>query len=101
MGWDLMISIILLVTCITTPFDLAFQEETDAATNYVIFRYVIDFLFGIDIIINFNSATQNQIFEIEDDRTTLSLNYFKGWFWVDFLSIIPFEFIVKSIAMSS
>lgn len=29
-GWDLLIAMILLLTCITTPFDLAFAEELDA-----------------------------------------------------------------------
>jgi hypothetical protein len=61
-GWDLMISMILLLTCITTPFDLAFAEETDANKPYVAYRYCIDFLFLMDIFVNFNTATQDEIF---------------------------------------
>jgi hypothetical protein len=29
MGWDLLISVILLITCVQTPFDLAFSAELD------------------------------------------------------------------------
>ena len=28
-GWDVFISLVLLITCITTPFDMAFGEEFD------------------------------------------------------------------------
>lgn len=56
MGWDLLISVILLVTCFITPFNLAFSEEVDKVKLYVAFNYSIDFLFLIDIIINFNTA---------------------------------------------
>ena len=55
-GWDFMIAMILLITCVTTPFDLAFTDETDSNTGYVIYRYIIDFLFFCDIIVNFNTA---------------------------------------------
>ena len=55
-GWDLMISVILLITCVTTPFDLAFANEVDANMNYNIYRYCIDFIFFLDILINFNCA---------------------------------------------
>ena len=57
LGWDVLISIVLLLTCVLTPFDLAFQAETDKMEIYVKFRYAIDIIFGIDILINFNCAT--------------------------------------------
>lgn len=56
MGWDILISIVLLISCITTPFDLAFAVETDSLVNYIKFRNVIDIFFLVDILINFNTA---------------------------------------------
>ena len=68
MVWDLLISVILLLTCFVTPFNLAFTEEVDKVVWYVTVNYAIDFLFLIDIFINFNTAYQNELYETIDDR---------------------------------
>jgi hypothetical protein len=95
MVWDLMISVILLLTCFVTPFNLAFGEEVDAVVWYVVFNYSIDFLFLIDIIINFNTAYQSELYETIDDREKIAMNYIKGWFFIDLLAIIPFEVLLQ------
>ena len=68
MVWDLLISIILLLTCFITPFNLAFAEEVESVYWYVAFNYSIDFLFLLDIFINFNTAYQNELYETIDHR---------------------------------
>ena len=68
MVWDLLISVILLLTCYITPFNLAFSEEVDTVSWYMILNYSIDALFLIDIWINFNTAYQNELYETIDDR---------------------------------
>lgn len=64
MFWDLTISILLLITCVTTPFDLAFAQEIDDIHWYNVFRNLIDLLFFIDIIVIFNTAFQTDVMEI-------------------------------------
>lgn len=54
--WDTLVSIILLITCYLTPLNLAFSDELDHITWYQALNYVIDGLFFIDILINFNTA---------------------------------------------
>lgn len=56
MFWDLIITICLLISCILTPFNLAFTDELEEVYWYVIFNYMIDLFFAIDIFINFNTA---------------------------------------------
>ena len=56
---------------------------------------MIDFLFFLDITVNFNSAYYNDLNEIEDDRKMIALSYIKSWFFIDLLAIIPFEHITK------
>ena len=34
-GWDVFISLVLFITCIATPFDMAFGEELDGKYHYV------------------------------------------------------------------
>ena len=61
------------------------------------FNYSIDIFFALDILMNFNTATVDEHFNITDDRLEIALNYFKGWFLIDFLSIIPFELMTAIV----
>lgn len=54
---------------------------------------IIDFLFLIDIIVNFFSAYYNEKYILIDKRTQIACNYIKGWFIVDVVSILPFNLI--------
>jgi hypothetical protein len=57
--WDLLISLVLLISCFSTPFNLAFPELEENIRWYRIASWTIDVLFLIDIIVNFFSAYQN------------------------------------------
>ena len=52
--WNVVIIILLLYTCTYLPFSMAFVEKDNEAE--VIAGYVIDFLFFVDIIVNFLSS---------------------------------------------
>lgn len=59
-------------------------EYLDMAMNVVFF---------IDIVLNFFTAIFTNDLEIIDDRKEIIISYLKTWFAVDFVSIIPFDFI--------
>ena len=44
----------------------------------------------MDIILIFNSAYQNDDFEVIDYRTQIAKEYLSGWFFFDVFAIIPF-----------
>ena len=92
--WDITISIVLLVTCFVTPINLAFADEVEKVQWYVIFTYCLDFVFLIDIFVNFFSAYQNDVFKMIDDRKVIAVNYIKGWFLIDLIAILPFDLIM-------
>ena len=54
--WDVFVSIILLISCFSTPLDLAFPQVAENDADYRRFNYTIDCLFLVDIIISFLSA---------------------------------------------
>jgi len=58
---------------------------------------IVDFSFTIDMIVTFFSA---QYFPnnlgVNDDRRNLAAAYIKGWFFIDFFSVFPFERIMTS-----
>jgi len=93
-AWEISGSIILLGTCILTPFTLAFNEELDQIPWYTNLNYAIDIFFFFDIIINFNMAQMNDQYVVLSNRKEISCLYLQSWFLIDLLSIIPFELVV-------
>ena len=89
--WDLLQSVCLLITCFLTPFNLAFYDYLETILWYTIFNYVIDGLFAVDILINFNSVIIDDNYVQIDDRKEIAKFYLSGWFFIDFLAVIPFE----------
>ena len=58
----------LLYTCITTPARIAFDNDNDIEVGWETIRWIVDFLFLIDIVVNFNTAYQDDDFKTIDDR---------------------------------
>ena len=53
--WDIWMTFILIITCIFTPLNIAFDYNQENSTvEYV--DYLIDFIYLIDILVIFNSA---------------------------------------------
>jgi hypothetical protein len=53
--WDLIITFILIVSCFITPFRLAFDID-DESLKWKVIGYLIDCMFLVEMIVNFNSA---------------------------------------------
>lgn len=64
-NWDLLITVILIFTCIVTPFRVAFVSPSESpefafefsdSQTWSIINYTVDICFLIDLICNFFSA---------------------------------------------
>lgn len=93
--WDIIQSVVLLLSCILTPFNLAFATEVEEVLWYTMFNYAIDIIFLIDIIVIFNCAVEIEL-NLEADRYKIAVTYLKGWFLIDLLSIMPFELMIPA-----
>ena len=74
LNWDMLITVILLYSCIATPVQIALYEELDGVGKRL--NQIVDSLFFIDIVIIFNSAIYDDEFEIVDDRQEIVKQYF-------------------------
>ncbi|CDW81599.1 cation channel family protein [Stylonychia lemnae] len=92
--WDILITLMLLYTCIQSPYSIAFFETNDY--KWIIPNAILDFIFFIDIFINFSTAFYDKEFEKIEDRSKIARNYVTSWFTIDFLSIIPFDYIYST-----
>jgi hypothetical protein len=84
-------TIVLLVTCIITPYHIVFSRSNELVNN------LTDVLFAVDILVIFNTAYYNLNMDLVDDRKAIAKHYLKGWFTVDLLPIIPFEIMLTKI----
>ena len=96
MGWDVFISLVLMVSCFTTPFDLAFPQILEEAPAYAAFSSAMDVLFLVDIIINFFSAYEDEYYATQDDFKVIAKTYLRGWFIVDLLAIVPMDWFLPN-----
>ena len=54
LNWDLFIMLLAIYNCVSIPFNAAFTP--DANVVYLVFDSAIDFLFAVDIVVNFRTS---------------------------------------------
>ncbi|CDW71411.1 UNKNOWN [Stylonychia lemnae] len=99
--WDLLITMyyiqyilffrLLLYTCIQCPYSIAFLDNP--GNIWIIVNAIVDFLFLVDVAVNFFSAFYDKELELIDDKKVIAKSYISSWFAIDFLSIIPFDML--------
>ena len=98
--FDILVLIMVNVSSLIILYDFCFIETDTKETklfSHTIIYYIIEVFFAIFIILQF--------FQTYQDRATLliiknlkkiALRYIKRWFFIDFISIIPFELFFSS-----
>ena len=71
--WDVLMTVILLYSCIATPVQIALWEELVGAG--LVINTVVDFVFFVDIIIIFNSAMIDDDLMIIRNRFQITMDY--------------------------
>ena len=92
-AWDLFITLVLLLSCIMTPINIAYAKNPTTLTESIL-NTTIDCLFLCDIIVNFSAAYYTEDMELVDDRKEIAKTYLSGWFTIDCLAILPFDLIL-------
>lgn len=90
--WDGVITLVLIFSCMVTPYRLAFNKEDPY--EWVVINIFIDIFFGIDIILSFISAYYTEEYELIESRRMIAKNYILGWFSIDVFAILPFDLIM-------
>lgn len=85
--WNLIIILLLGYTSTVVPFQVAFVDIDSFST--IVFNYIVDILFGIDIIINFFSAYELANTRVEIKLKTIACNYLATWFFFDLIATFP------------
>ena len=76
------------------PVRLAFGEDNETLAWLIIYS-IIDFGFLLDMVFSFFTSYTDDLTNIEViDHKRIAKHYFKGWFIVDFMSVIPLDYIL-------
>lgn len=73
------------------PVKFSFYADVDTP-EWDILDYCTDFIFFLDLIVTFFTPYYNGD-TLVTNLKSICCNYLKLWFWLDFLSIFPFELI--------
>jgi len=84
------ICFLLVAVCVIVPVRICFvQRDSQAVKN--IFG-IVDFCFFIDMIVTFfTTITDEEELKEITNKKKIAKAYLMGWFWVDLISIFPFD----------
>ena len=87
--WDFLIVLLIAYSSLFVPYKAAFENSTTQFWFY--FDLIIDSIFICDIVLTFNSTYyREQDGLLETSRKQITINYLKGWFFLDLITSIPF-----------
>ena len=95
--WDLMIMCFAIWNAWNVPYSVSFDEDFDEMLSILVLNSLIDFLFFIDIILNFRTS----FFDMESgeeilNKKEITKHYLKsGKFFIDLLSALPFDILLS------
>jgi CRP-like cAMP-binding protein len=85
--------VFLLYMAYVLPVRTAFQMDPQPGSNDFAIDVFIDALICIDIFLNFHKYTKDGP-ELVTNKAQLRREYLRGWFIVDFLSVLPINYIM-------
>lgn len=92
--WDLVMIFLLIFVSVVTPFEVGFVTGGMHMLFYV--NCVIDLFFVADMLMQFYLAFEEEgqaAVRLVTDLRRIRMRYLRGWFIIDFISIIPFDAI--------
>ena len=99
--FDMLVLIAVNISSLYLLYELCFrisdQHESKEDNSFTIEYYIIEIFFIIFIILQFMQEYQDpETFTIIRDHKKIALRYIKGWFFIDIISTIPYEFLVNN-----
>jgi hyperpolarization activated cyclic nucleotide-gated potassium channel 1 len=90
----MLVALILIITALVTPYRIAMYDAD--SLNWILVDSTIDFLFAVDIVLNFFMAYYNYNDDLVDDRKEVAKNYLQTWFLIDFFSVLPINYMFRT-----
>ena len=100
--WDLLMLLALVLTAFVTPYETVFLANVkEEDIGMVVFNWVLNFIFVTDMGMQFSMQitleTPRGTVHVRD-RRRIARHYLTGWFFIDFVSVVPFDEIVMLLS---
>lgn len=96
MFFDHLVLLSVFYVAIFTSFKLSFVRCIESPL-WEPADYTSDFIFFLDMIFTFFTPITNKN-RIVEDHSAIAFQYIKFWFWLDFLSIIPYQLFFENLS---
>ena len=84
----------LIFTALVSPYRIAFVDVD--SIEWTVIETMIDCIFGVDLLLNFFFAYYDDNDDIVDGRKRIAMDYIRGWFLIDLLTILPISQIMNT-----
>jgi hypothetical protein len=93
--WDYIQIVAILYITITAPFKVSFLNDYEYL-EWDLFDHFVDFLLLIDLVLTFFTPYYEE-HKLITNKFRIAIRYIKLWFWLDLLSIIPFQLFMENM----
>ena len=100
--WDIIMVVLITTHVLLLPVSIAFVDQ-ELAPAWLALNCVSDAVFIIDIFLNFRTGVIdfNRQEEVILDKKFIRTKYLRGWFMIDVLSSLPFDYVYIIASSSS
>ena len=84
----------MIYTATILPYRVCFVD--DYSSFYYYFEYIMNIVFGLDILVSLLSAYYDEDNVLVTSNKYIAVEYLKGWFLIDVISVIPINDIIDS-----
>mmetsp|Transcript_38350 Transcript_38350/g.83312 ORF Transcript_38350/g.83312 Transcript_38350/m.83312 type:complete len:883 (-) Transcript_38350:316-2964(-) len=95
--WDIVVSLLILLTVITMPLSIGWDEVNDA---FFAMNLTVDFIFLFDVCKNFCTGFIDENDAVIMDAKIVRRNYVMGFFITDLCSSMPLDLILRAAGAS-
>jgi CRP-like cAMP-binding protein len=101
--WDLHIAALIIYSCVTVPLVIAFDDDEGNTfpTSMENFDIYVDLMFFTDMIVTCWTGILDPCGNLVWDQKIVVCDYLKSWFFIDFMSTMPFDRIMAAAEPSS
>eukprot|EP01039_Chlorochromonas_danica_P003102 gene3102-3396_t len=94
--WEIFLSILVFYSVIIIPYHIGFQVPLTSEEDAI--NIFITVCFGMDILVNFNTAILDEQKErLIYRRRVIAKKYLHFWFWIDLIATIPFDLVLSAV----
>ena len=74
--------------------ELAFERKKELFSVDWCIQYGVDFVFLIEILVQFNTMYFDQEFQLISSRKLIAKRYIQSWFIIDLMAILPIQLLI-------